>query len=127
MSTDFNARFWAKVDCSGGDDSCWPWTAGKTRGYGMFKVGGRMKQASRLSYELLVGPLSNTSVIFHICHNRECVNPAHMSPMNRREVFDLGTSLVAVHAVLDSSVVLTAEQVADIKTALTIAFAEVNH
>jgi hypothetical protein len=50
------ARFWSKVDRSGGPDACWPWTAGMfSTGYGAFKVDGRTLKASRMAYELSHG------------------------------------------------------------------------
>src|SRR3990167_2460661 len=51
------ARFWAKVDRSGGQDACWPWTGGKLRrGYGEVRIAKTTLSAHRVAYELVYGP-----------------------------------------------------------------------
>jgi len=75
MST-IEERFWAKVDHAGG---CWEWTAStNSLGYGTFHVGGKMKKAHRVSYEIANGPIPDGMVIDHQCQNRGCVNPSHL-------------------------------------------------
>jgi hypothetical protein len=72
-------RFWASVDKSGGDDACWPWTAGKEkRGYGRLFVNGRNVTTSRFSFELHKGPIPNGLFVLHRCDNPPCCNPAHL-------------------------------------------------
>jgi hypothetical protein len=72
------ARFWSKVDRSGGPDACWPWTAGMfSTGYGAFKVDGRTLKASRMAYELSHGPLGLLQALHH-CDNPPCCNPRHL-------------------------------------------------
>lgn len=74
-------RFWARVDQSG-DDECWSWTSYVSwEGYGRFYADGVHKQAHRVAYELIVGPIPDGLVIDHLCRNRACVNPAHMEPV----------------------------------------------
>lgn len=68
--------FWAKVDKSG---DCWEWTAFKERdGYGKFQFPGVGQYAHRIAYQLLVGPIAAGMQVDHMCHNRGCVNPAHL-------------------------------------------------
>lgn len=81
-------RFWAKVD-KREDDECWPWLASTTiHGYGRFghqtlKAG--YTTAHRASYELNVGEIPEGMVVRHKCHNRICVNPAHLEVGSYRD------------------------------------------
>lgn len=70
-------RFQALSDRSG--DWCWPWTGTLTGdGYGNFRAGGGMVKAHRWSYEHHIGPIPDQFEVDHMCHNRVCVNPAHL-------------------------------------------------
>ena len=70
-------RFWAKVD-KRDPDECWLWTGALTGGYGYFRADSPNTKAHRFAYELLVGPIPSGMLIDHRCHNRACVNPAHL-------------------------------------------------
>ncbi len=72
-------RFWVKADRSGGDDSCWLWTAGCTgNGYGAFKDCGKSFAAHRLAYELAYCRVPDGMVVCHTCDTPKCVNPSHL-------------------------------------------------
>lgn len=70
---------------------CWVWTGcvSKDRGYGHFRVGGRVggktKLTHRLVYELLVGPIPEGLQLDHLCRNRACCNPFHLEPVTPEE------------------------------------------
>lgn len=79
-------RFWEKVEIRGADE-CWPWKAFiHPNGYGGFRVrDGVTAKAHRYAYEftfsLPVGKLDAG----HLCNNRACVNPWHVTPQTRSE------------------------------------------
>lgn len=78
------SRLWGKIR-RGKPDACWPWQAAKAaKGYGRFKVGGKLFSPHRLVYALVHGPIQNVaethgSVVMHACDNPACCNPAHLS------------------------------------------------
>lgn len=86
---DFEKSFWAKVDRRGPGE-CWPWLAGRfiQTGYGQFWAGAKGASgncvttgAHRYSWELANGRQIEDprTLVRHSCHNRACVNPAHLS------------------------------------------------
>ena len=63
---------------------CWLWALSTSwGGYGSVKWGGRTRQAHRVAYEELRGPIPEGLTIDHLCRVRSCVNPAHMEPVTR--------------------------------------------
>lgn len=65
-----------------GGPGCWEWTAARTReGYGRFGLHGRRRQAHRVVYQWLVGPVPDGMVLDHLCRNRACVRPDHLEPV----------------------------------------------
>ena len=84
-------RFWNKVEKS---DNCWNWTAGKRDGYGRFSLNGKLVNAHRYSYELLVEPINNNMQIDHLCRNRSCVRPDHLEPVTQYENFSRGLGTI---------------------------------
>lgn len=79
-------RFWSKVAKT---DTCWNWIGtGNQYGYGMFKTGGRTAPSitsHRFAYEQLIGPIPEGKLLDHICHNKACVNPSHLRPVNPKQ------------------------------------------
>lgn len=72
-------RFNERVDRTAGPDGCWIWTAtADRRGYGMIKANNRSLRASRVSYELYIGPIPPGMFVCHRCDTPRCVNPQHL-------------------------------------------------
>lgn len=81
------------------ENGCWLWTASRLpHGYGRIGVGGKVRLAHRVSYELFNGPIPAGLDVDHLCHNedrecpggstcmhRRCVNPAHLGVATRSE------------------------------------------
>lgn len=72
--------FWARVDRSGGPDSCWVWKAARfANQYGSFHLNGRNVRAHRWLLGFLRGaPLEPDQFACHRCDNPPCCNPAHL-------------------------------------------------
>jgi hypothetical protein len=78
------SRFMAKVEEA---DGHWLWRAATAaNGYGRFAVSKKdIRQAHRVAYELLVGPIPEGLEIDHLCRVRHCVRPEHLELVTRRE------------------------------------------
>ena len=87
-------RFWAKVNKAGSIPihapelgPCWEWQASTTTsGYGTFhKDTESHAVAHRISWEFINGALDCNIQLDHRCHNRACVNPAHLRPATNKQ------------------------------------------
>lgn len=69
-------RFESKVRVAPG---CWLWAgASGGGGYGHIRVGGKVRGAHRVSYELYLGAIPKGMHVMHRCDNPLCVNPEHL-------------------------------------------------
>lgn len=72
--------FWARVDKSKGEDSCWEWTGPTKNGYGLshIRVGKVQTEfAHRRAFWYIKGSPKGF-VIRHTCDNKLCCNPKHL-------------------------------------------------
>lgn len=87
-------RFWEKVRK---DEGCWEWTAAKTQGYGVIRLGPNLgnRGAHVVSYEMNIGPV-NGQWVLHKCDNPSCVRPDHLflgdATDNNRDMMSKGRS-----------------------------------
>jgi hypothetical protein len=86
MTKTLEERFWEKVIKT---DSCWLWIAATTKGYGRFRIG-TLKEAHRVSYELVKGSIPEGLVLDHLCRVKNCVNPEHLEPVTNAENINRG-------------------------------------
>jgi len=77
-------RFLSKIDKTA-PDGCWLWTAGKFSPvrhgfgrYGAFWVGGKMRYAHRVAWEIFIGDIPSDMNVLHSCDNPPCCNPEHL-------------------------------------------------
>lgn len=74
-------RIWTKVTPEP-NTGCWLFLGGaRGVGYGGAWSAGSMRQAHRLMYEALRGPIPLGMHLDHLCRTRCCVNPAHLEPV----------------------------------------------
>jgi hypothetical protein len=78
-------RFWSKVAIDN-VHSCWEWQAYlHPKGYGQFRLDGRMHFAHRIAYFLVRGECPINLELDHLCRNRKCVNPFHLEAVTHKE------------------------------------------
>lgn len=75
---------------------CWLWLAAVKFGYAVITTGNKrlrtasLRQAHRVCYEVLVGPIPEGLVLIQLCRTRCCVNPAHLEPGTHKEALTRG-------------------------------------
>lgn len=78
-----HVRFWSKVEKY--PVGCWVWRGTlNEKGYGVFICEGKPYPAHRISFVEVRGIVPDDYVLDHICRNRSCVNPAHLSIVTSR-------------------------------------------
>lgn len=93
------------------ESDCWEWTGSiSTSGYGRVGWDKKAREAHRVIYTLLVGPIPDGLVLDHICHteactktgreclHRRCQNPTHLRVVTRAANAMRSTSPPAINA-----------------------------
>lgn len=71
-------RFWAKVQKQP-DDGCWLWKACvDSSGYGQILWLGKRRNAHRIAWQLVHGPIATGTHVLHRCDTPACVRPSHL-------------------------------------------------
>ena len=71
--------FWSKVDMSGGEKACWPWTgARKPVGYGNVRINKKDLLAHRVAFQMANGGIPEGFLVCHVCDHPPCCNPDHL-------------------------------------------------
>lgn len=72
-----SAKFWDRVDQSGGPKACWEWTGRRThQNYGLFDT----RTGQVLAHRFAMQQTDPRVVVRHlICDNPPCCNPAHLA------------------------------------------------
>jgi hypothetical protein len=74
-------NFWDNINKN--NDECWEWQ-GRTDidGYGIFTLNKKTAMASRISYILTYGEITQNARVKHFCNNKLCCNPNHLYSFN---------------------------------------------
>lgn len=68
------------------DTGCWLWLGTKTKnGYGEVRRDGKRYLAHRYSYQVHVEPVPVGTHVHHLCGNKLCINPKHLSALSPLE------------------------------------------
>jgi hypothetical protein len=60
-------------------DGCWEWQgAHDGDGYGLIKIDGKLRRATRVAWETAYGPIPAGLSVLHSCDNPPCVRPDHL-------------------------------------------------
>lgn len=83
------ARFWAKVDTTGGPDSCHLWRSATDGKYGLFKLRGRNLKAHVVAWVAEHGAVPDGMILRHVeCRRKLCVNTRHIAPGTHQDNAD---------------------------------------
>lgn len=93
MARFLEPRFWEKVNKSGEIPghapelgNCWVWTAATDKkGYGLFRLNGKIQRAHILSYVAECGDIEDDLTLDHLCLRTSCVRPSHLEKVSREE------------------------------------------
>lgn len=84
------------------DSGCWLWRGHidtlPGHGYGRYGNNRNRKQAHRLVYELLKGPIPQGLELDHLCRMRNCVRPDHLEAVSHRINVLRGLGVASVNA-----------------------------
>lgn len=68
------------------ENSCWNWNKScSSSGYGQFTKNKIYYNTHRYVYEILNGQIDSNSDIRHLCNNRKCCNPEHLTIGTHKE------------------------------------------
>jgi hypothetical protein len=94
-------RFWAKIQVLE-ENECWLWTGAKSsKGYGRFKVKGKLLAPHRIIYTLFNKNELMDLFVCHSCDNPPCCNPSHLfagtNSENMKDCFQKGRITMPIY------------------------------
>lgn len=90
-------KFWES--CEKKSDGCWQWTRARSGpGYGYLRFNGKIRSAHSVAVELSGRSVPVGKVIDHLCDNRSCINPDHLTIATQQQNILRGTSTSARNA-----------------------------
>lgn len=106
---------------------CWEWVGARNakgdEGYGTIWIDGAPRFAHRVSYTKHKGPIPDGMLVCHKCDNRRCINPEHLflgsHADNMADMVSKGRA-PRLRGEANGYSKLTAEAVADIRSALGV-------
>ena len=72
------ARFYSKLPGPRDPDACWPWSRGKSRGYGRFWLQDETRPAHVVAWVMEYGLVPEGTHVLHTCGRMDCCNPRHL-------------------------------------------------
>jgi hypothetical protein len=79
-------RFLDLIEREDNEAGCWNFVGNRNnKGYGRFRLWGRLVTPHRFAYEAFVGPIPDGLELDHLCRNRSCANPFHCEPVTGQE------------------------------------------
>src|SRR6266516_1948168 len=58
---------------------CWNWQGKLKGGYGRVRNNKKQMQVHRASYQVFTGAIPDGLIVRHLCNNKQCINPVHLT------------------------------------------------
>lgn len=112
-------RGWTEQQVVDGMTPCWNWNGTvMENGYGYVHAENRLHRAHRVSYEVFVEAIPGGLVVRHLCNNRRCIRPDHLTTGTQRQnLNDMVGARRSANGERNARAVLTDDEVTEIRAA----------